>query len=586
VEEKYAAGKANGNNDGESDSSDDETEDEDAFLLTEELDAQMSAALSAIKNKDPRIYDPDAKFYDDPEGTVQERPKEAKEKPVYLRDYHRERYMRGDVGADDEDEASRPKTYIEEQEEVKKSVLAEINAAAEDASEGSSDEDGDFIKKKPRPEVGEVGEDGVHPSRAAKIQPKELDVANADKDPELYLSNFMASKAWVPEGGSRWQAFESDDEDNDGDWAEEFENAYNMRFEDPTKSNEVLKSYSRTMTASRSVRREDKTGRKVQREREKEKKEAEKRERKEERARLRNLKIEEAQEKLKKIKQAAGMSGKSLEGDEWMTLLEDAWENDKWEEEMSKKFGDQYYAEDDEASARSDEGEAPSKKSARPKKPKWDDDIDINDLIPDFEDEDARPDVTLTDSEDDADEGGRPTKKRKTAKEHKKDRADAKRAARIERSKIETLVDTQMELDEPSALASSSSKGPQMAFRYRETSPNSFGLTASDILMAPSDAALNEFVGLKKLATFRDPEKKRKDKKRLGKKARLRQWRRDNFGAEFEHSGPDFAFGGPRRPAPDTTGGPPEAGAEGEQKKKKRKRSKGKRGAGDAAVSS
>jgi protein KRI1 len=37
---------------------------------------------------------------------------------------------------------------------------------------------------------------------------------------------------------------------------------------------------------------------------------------------------------------------------------------------------------------------------------------------------------------------------------------------------------------------------------------------------------------LKKLAAFRDTEKKRKDRKHLGKKARLRKWRQEVFGSE------------------------------------------------------
>jgi protein KRI1 len=56
--------------------------------------------------------------------------------------------------------------------------------------------------------------------------------------------------------------------------------------------------------------------------------------------------------------------------------------------------------------------------------------------------------------------------------------------------------------------------------------------------MAP-DSQLNQFAGLKKMASFRDPEKKRKDKKHLGKKARLRQWRKETFGNE---DGPEIVI--------------------------------------------
>lgn len=562
LQEKYKG--ADGQDVESESSSDDEDEDDDAVLVTEDLDAEISATLQAIKNKDPRIYDKEAVFYKPFDPNAE--PKKKEEKPLFLRDYHRERYLRGDIGADDDDAAAAdaPRTYAQEQADIKKSILAEINAAGADDEEEWSDDDA-FIKPVKKDDA--PAENGIHPSRAANIKLTDLDVANADKDPEDFLSKFMASKAWAPEGaGSKWQAFESDEGEPDDDIADEFEHAYNMRFEDPTKSNEFLKTYSRNMANARSARKEELTGRKKQRALEKERKEAEKKEREAERARLRRLKIEEASEKLAKIRKAAGMSGKSVKEEEWLKFLDDAWEDDKWEEAMQKQFGEEYYAEADDMSLDEDEDEdgegADKKKKKKPKKPKWDDDIDINDIIPDFEDE-SKPAITLTDDEtpegeedqdaaasdsDDSDDDSRPAKKRKTSKDIKKDRIAAKRQARAELAKIEALVDTKMELDNPRALekssksSSSSSKSAAPAFRYRETSPTSFGLTARDILLAPSDAALNEFAGLKKLATFRDAEKKRKDKKRLGKKARLREWRRETFGRQYEKTGPTFGF--------------------------------------------
>ncbi len=624
MEEKYKSSQANGSKskgeDADSDSSSDATEDEDGFLATEELDAQLNATLQAIKNKDPRVYDGKTTFYAPvDEASMPAKPSE-KEKPVFLQDYHREKLLRGDTGADDEDDEEPPRTYVQEQDDLKKSIRDEIRAKMhEEVSEESDGEDFIKAKERPNPIAG-----GIHPSRAAQVKAHKPDVAEADKDPELFLSNFMASRAWVDEAGTGWEAFESDDQDDDHlEKADEWEAAYNLRFEDPHKSNEVLKTYARDVTAARSVRREDKSARKRQRELERERKEAEKQERKEERARLRRLKIEEAESKLQKIKQAAGLSGKALKEGDWQKVLEDAWDNAKWEEKMKNTFDDQYYAEA-EGGSDDDEDAANEKKI---KKPKWDDDIDIKDLVPDFDDDDEeRPNITLTDEdeqedeEDDYDDDAPTTKRRKTTKERKRERLTSQKEARQERAKIEALVDAQMNIEDPEILAggpsskrdkkgggagagggssSSGSSKDMPRFAYRETRPEAFGLTTRDILMA-SDADLNEFAGLKKLAHFRPEDKQARDRKRLGKKARLRQWRRGTFGPEFEREPPAFNPGGegPLRKAGEAMDKVKEKGEKGEKgedrtaniiegDKKKRKRSgrrKGKSSAVEAAA--
>ncbi|KAL2752708.1 hypothetical protein ACRALDRAFT_1083349 [Sodiomyces alcalophilus JCM 7366] len=620
LEEKYKNSNLDDDDDSDSDSS---SEDEEGFLVTEELDAQISATLSAIKNKDPRVRDKNFKFFQSTADDEDPGPSKKKEKPLRLKDYHREKILAGDVGASDDEEEVPPQTYVQEQEALKKSIVSEIHKATADGDSDDQDSDDQFVTRKEKPKE-KLDTNGVHPSRAAVVSTiTETDVVNADKDPETFLSNFMASRAWVHDGGRNWEAFESDDDDGHVDKAEEFEQAYNLRFEDPHKSNEVLRSYARDITASKSVRREELTGRKRQRQLEKEKQEAEKQQRREEKARLRRMKLEEAEAKLAKIKQAAGLSGKDIKEEDWMWLLDGAWDDKKWEEEMQKRFGDDYYAEPEVGSS-GDEEDGGKKKKRKPKKPKWDDDIDITDIVPDFED-DSKPDITLTDdedeheNEDDEDDGdgdGRPAKKRRTTKDHKKERLAAKQAAKAERRKLEALVDARMDLDHPDVLAGAEDGDPEaaetgkqaaarMRFRYRETSPQSFGLTPRDILFAPSDSALNQFAGLKKLAPFRDPEKKRKDKKRLGKKARLREWRRETFGRAYEHTGPsdDFAAAAfaaadrdreKRRKKREARAGDAEEAVtptvtadgdgDGQAKKRKRKRSKGKKNQGDDAA--
>ncbi|KAK1987258.1 KRI1-like family-domain-containing protein [Colletotrichum cereale] len=583
LEEKFKkTGKGKDDDSDADSSSSDETEDEEGFLATEDLDAQISATLSAIKNKDPRVLDKNFSFFQDtPNADAEPTPLKKKEKPMFLKDYHREKILAGGVGAsdDEDDDAPPPQTYNQEQDALKKSIISQINKAAE------SDDEEDFVQRKPGQEVvkpQDLDDEGIHPARAANVNPykkktkkqiTEDDIANAEKDPELFLSNFMAARAWTEGGEHDWKAFESDDGEGDGgELYDKFEEAYNLRFEDPDKANQALKTYSREIVSARSVRKEAASSRKKQREAERERKEAEKQERKEEKARLRKLKLEEAEEKLKKIKHAAGLSGKELKDEEWLRFLNDAWDDDKWEDEMKRRFGEDYYAVAEGGGSDSDEDaeggggdvdvDQKKRKKKAPKKPKWDDDIDIKDIVPEFKDDTELPPITLTDDEaaaaaaaeeedededdddDDEDEDGRPSKKRKTTRDLKKERLEAKKAAKAERAKLEALVDAKMDIDAAVPAPSSSSAGGNElpAFRYRETSPQAFGMTARDILLAPSDAALNSFAGLKKLATFRDEDKKRKDKKRLGKKARLRQWRREHFGQEYERTGPTFGL--------------------------------------------
>ena len=551
LEEKFASGSNKrklGDDEDEDDSgsSSDETEDDDAELATADLDAEIAGTLEAIRRKDPRVYDPTIKFYKEFDAAAGEvAPKTEKEKPMYLQDYHRQNLLAGHIGEDEDDNDQAPiRTYQQEQDAMRRELVGSMHASAKDdaaKAPGNDDED-DFLVAKAKPTHLTLGERAEARSEAQKTKAKkitETDIASADKDPETYLSNFMAARAWLPNGAkapsggtnSRFQAFDSDDSEDD-QRADAFEEAYNLRFENPGLSNERLMAFSRDV-GKYGVRRDDLKGRKKAREREREKKDAIKREREEDRARLRKLKIEEAEEKVRKIKEAAGIAGEDVDLDEWKDVLEGDFEGDEWEKEMGRRFGEGYYG-DVEGS----------------KKPKWNDDIDIKDLIPEFAAEEEGPEIVLTSDDDEDAEGGAPLpvtqedgeddapsddddttlsseKMSKTKKDRQQEKADAKRSARKQRAKIEAIVDASLPLSHPSLPVSSA---PAAGFRYRATSPTSFGLSARDILFA-DDTALNTYVGLKKMASFRDPEKKRKDKKKFSKKQRLREWRRETFGS-------------------------------------------------------
>lgn len=559
LEEKYGAGNVAGNgskrkfdddDDEDDDSSTDEEEDDDAELADEEVDEEIENVLQAIRNKDPRIKDPNVKFFKDynPEQDGA-KGKEKEGKPMTLHDYQRERLLAGEMG-DNDDEDVPVQTYQQEQDEMRKNLVGQMHATAADDAESEDnddEEDGMLVRKKKSKHEDLPTADTKSKSKKKKVKITEQDINEADKDPETYLSNFMAARAWLPTDGSRFQPLESDDSEDEKK-AEEYEHLYNLRHEDPT-ANEKLKSFSRDV-GKYGVRRDEKTGRAKQREREKEMKEAAKREREEEKARLRKLKVEEAEEKVKRIKEAAGLRGKAIDLDEWRDVIEGDFDDDKWEQEMKRRFGEDYYAEDDAMSEDEDE-KAGGSKSRKPKKPKFDDDIDINDIIPDFDAGD-KPNITLTDDEDD-EEGGAPLppasdeemsnaeetsgKKRKTKKDRLQEKSDAKRAARKERAKIEEIIDSALPLSHPTLASSAGShKAPVTGFRYRETSPTSFGLSARDILFA-DDTALNSYAGLKKMAAFRDQEKKQRDKKKYSKKQRLKMWRKETFGTPDEPTG-------------------------------------------------
>ncbi|RAL09979.1 KRI1 family protein [Aspergillus homomorphus CBS 101889] len=521
----------------EEESSSDEEEDDFGELATEAVDAEIMDTIKAIRSKDPRLYDPNAKFFTKLDEEEQPQNAEKKEKPMTLRDYHRENLLSGANLADEEETSSAPKTYAQEQADLKNAIVKEMHAAAGDEDASEKEEEDDFLVAKSKPES--------FPETKTEAT---LDVETADKDPETFLSNFLSSRAWIPAGRSELQPFESDDEEED-ERAEAFEEAYNFRFEDPSKMNATLMTHSRDATNQQSVRREEKSMRKKRRDAEREQKEQEKKQREIEKNRLRKLKMEELQEKVEKVKEVAGIHATELNDEDWARFLNEAWDDKDWEAEMQKRFGEDYYAEKD----------AESKK--HPKKPTWDDDIDIKDLVPDFDDEEEKPAVADSDVEmEDEREGEKKSKAQ--------ERRDQKREARKERMRIEEAVDRNLDLD--IGLLPGATKKNATGFRYRETSPQSFGLTARDILMA-DDTQLNQFAGLKKLASFRDPEKKYKDQRKLGKKARLRQWRKDTFGDE---DGPRISDEVPKVPAAVEEAEGKVDIRDGEPRKKKRKRSK------------
>lgn len=444
VEEKYGpnAAKKRSRFDSSDSDSDSNSEDEDdtAVLATVALDQEIAATLAAIRKKDPRVYDGKTTFYAPIELTPTEdvtAPAEpAEEKPIYLRDYHLKNLLSG-TAPDDDVPAKR--TFVQEQAELKRTVVKEMHqAAAPDDDE--DDDDIGFLVRKPAPEVDEQPSDDLP------------DPSLAENNPEEFLDRFISSRAWAK--STAYPALESDDSDHE-ETADAFEAAYNFRFENPSvDARAVLRSYARDAVSANTVRREDKSVRKKAREAKREKREREKEEREREKGRLRKLKTEELMGKFKMIREAAGLA-EDADGDEEAQaevlerLLEGEWSDEQWAEWMAERFGDDYYEHGD----------------GKVRKPTFEDDIDIADIVPDFE-EDGTPPVVDDDTDVDDEGGGvpvvqetsegsdaadaedKPSKKRTDKKSLQKEQRKKKQKDKELKRKLEAYVEDNFDFED------------------------------------------------------------------------------------------------------------------------------------------
>jgi len=429
VEEKYGPNSKKRGHEDASDSessSSSEGEDDVGMLATETLDKEIYAMLAAIRNKDPRVYDGSTTFYtpiDAAEGTDAAETKQ--EKPMFLRDYHRENLLAGNAGGDEE-ETEKQQTFVQEQENLKRTVVKEMHEAAE--ADGNGDDDDGFLVRKPS-EKNENEQDLDLP-----------DPSLADKNPDEFLEKFLASRAWTKTSAKAYMPIESDDSEEDA-MAEEYEVNYNLRFEDPDAAARAkLVSYGRDAVSANTVRREEKSRRKKAREEKRRKKEEEAAQRVMEKGRLKKLKTEELVEKFKLIKEAADLDDADEEAEAAVLakLLDGDFSDGEWDQWMQERFGNKYYETD-----------------GKPKKPKFDDDIDIGDLVLDFKDElsdfdeeaagEAEDHSVEMNDVDDA-EAEKPAKK-KSKKDHIKDRQVKKAKARSTHRKIERLVEENFDFE-------------------------------------------------------------------------------------------------------------------------------------------
>ncbi|PRT56023.1 Protein kri1 [Wickerhamiella sorbophila] len=446
-----------------------EDEDDVGDLVTEEIDQGIEKVIETIRHNPEALKNPEVKFFPDVDSTLPTKVK--KDKPMYLKDYHRQTLL---SNAKDE-EMPTEESYNELQARQKAELISALN--------GDVDEDEDFLTK--RTEQREV---------------EEIQLPNPEEDEDGFLKGFLSSKGWIPKdvdevtGDKKVPTYgEIVEEDSDefDDLADKFETAYNFRFEDPDAA-EVI-SYARDQST---MRRKEDSSRRRARDKKRQRREAEENQRKFELARLRKHKVNEVTDKLEKLASVLGdddISAKFTQED-----LEGEWDDDEWDKRMKKLFDDEFYS-------------------------KQDDDWNPQDSVEPGAEIDAVGADAEVETQAEPEEETKPVKKEtEKIKEVK---------PLTEMSKKELKRKAQEIVDANTDLLLDETFKPSAQFCYREVEAESFGLSTRDILLA-DDKDLNQYVGLKHLAPYRDADRVSKDKKRYAKKRRLREWHKQAFGAE------------------------------------------------------
>ena len=279
----------------------------------------------------------------------------------------------------DEEEESKPMTYVAEQSKLKedlKSAFASLDTVKEE------EEGDDFLKvrSKSREELKKEEEDYrsfilKNLGNDGELFALEKMQERATDDKEKFLMDYILNKGWVDQSSSRIPSYDEivqlSDEDSHDEEAEEFERAHNFRFEEGGSASVI----THARDVANSMRRKD-DKRKQDRERYNERKELERKQKEEDLKRLKNLKKAEIIERLKKIQDIAGIKSTKKGNEDELNIIgldtvalgrvleDEEFDPEKYDETMQQVFNDEYYGMDDPD-----------------KKPVFDDDIDIDDII-------------------------------------------------------------------------------------------------------------------------------------------------------------------------------------------------------------
>lgn len=192
VKDKYGDDFDEGDDDSES-STDYSSEDDEAEFITPQVDAAILRMISRIRSGDAQLYDENAKkdFFDEEERRLTlkasaAQPKSADEKPakksktVKLKDFQRNALLAG-VNDDPSDgtiipaSIAAPKTFVQEEEELRKETKAAFFASVDDVDD--EDGDGTLLTRREQANEGENDDDMYRKFLLENVGAAELEMA-------------------------------------------------------------------------------------------------------------------------------------------------------------------------------------------------------------------------------------------------------------------------------------------------------------------------------------------------------------------------------------------------------------------------
>ncbi|XP_030385689.1 protein KRI1 homolog [Scaptodrosophila lebanonensis] len=538
--------------------SDSESSDEDEAVDVK-FDQEFFKTLASLKSKDPKIYDKETRFFngvgddsDEDDGIADgeresKKKKAPKTKPVTLKDYERKVILEHNgkfESSEDEDQPVQERADSPTAVEEERRLRAEFTKVMNKDDESEDEEFGGIFKKREKTKAQTDAEEADYAKWLAGKQEEIEQSAKEELAPlrqywssskltqgESFLRDYILSKGYANTDVSEIPTYDEivgdnaplSEDEQELEKQAEFEQKYNFRFEEPDA--DFIKRYPRTI--EQSVRRTD-DKRKDKRKELKQRKEQEKKQKMKELEIIKDMKRKEIEEKIRKLKAVTGNDELGFKDDE----LEEDFDPAAHDRRMQEIFNEEYY--------NVDEGEE------KPECPS-----DIEELaIEDWDNYDPHQnyeaggddDLHCEDDEFNMDCDYDPTAAKQQLQQELIENTRSRKGRKGRRNRFMEMIQAEKPafnpddektygeyIDEYYQLDYEDIVGDQPCrFKYVETTPNDFGLTIEEILLA-KNKELNQWASLKKAVQTRPEHVEKKEQRMYKMKAKNEELKRKIF---------------------------------------------------------